>query len=62
MIGQGGAAKTINGVDIWQIGTPPRKFQIIGFIEDSRPEVLLLWLKGTEHWGQSRRLMAATEC
>jgi hypothetical protein len=37
MIGQGGAAKTINGVDIWQIGTPPRKFQIIGFIEDSRP-------------------------
>jgi hypothetical protein len=37
LIGQGGAAKTINGVDIWQIGTPPRKFQIIGFIEDSRP-------------------------
>jgi hypothetical protein len=37
MVGQGGAAKTINGVDIWQIGTPPRKFQIIGFIEDSRP-------------------------
>jgi hypothetical protein len=37
MMGQGGAAKTINGVDIWQIGTPPRRFQIIGFIEDSRP-------------------------
>jgi hypothetical protein len=37
MIGQGGASKTINGVDIWLIGAPPRKFQIIGYIEDSRP-------------------------
>jgi hypothetical protein len=37
MIGQGGAAKRIDGIDIWQIGAPPRKFQIIGFIEDTRP-------------------------
>jgi hypothetical protein len=37
MIGQGGASKSIDGVDIWVIGAPPRKFQIIGYIEDSRP-------------------------
>jgi hypothetical protein len=37
MIGQGGASKRIDGIDIWQIGAPPRKFQIVGYIEDSRP-------------------------
>jgi len=37
MIGQGGASKRIDGVDIWLFGAPPRKFQIIGYIEDSRP-------------------------
>ena len=37
MIGQGGAAKNINGIDIWLICAPPRKFQIIGYVEDSRP-------------------------
>ena len=36
-VGQGGACKRVNGVDIWLTGTPPRKFQIIGYIEDSRP-------------------------
>jgi len=35
--GTGGAAKNINGVDLWVIGTPPRKFMIIGYIMDSRP-------------------------
>jgi hypothetical protein len=37
MIGQGGASKRIDGIDIWVIGAPPREFQIIGYIEDSRP-------------------------
>jgi hypothetical protein len=37
MIGQGGASKLVDGVEIWLIGAPPRKFQIIGYIEDSRP-------------------------
>jgi hypothetical protein len=37
MIGQGGASKLVDGIDIWLIGAPPRKFQIIGYIEDSRP-------------------------
>jgi hypothetical protein len=35
--GKGGAAKNINGIDIWLVGTPPRKFRIIGYITDSRP-------------------------
>jgi hypothetical protein len=26
-----------NGVDIWLLGTSPRKFKIIGYITDSRP-------------------------
>jgi len=34
--GQGGASKNVNGVDFWVMGTPPRKFRIIGYIEDSR--------------------------
>jgi hypothetical protein len=37
MIGQGVASKRIDGIDIWVIGAPPRRFQIIGYIEDSRP-------------------------
>ncbi len=37
ILGNGGASKKVDGIDIWLDGTPPRKFQIIGFIEDSRP-------------------------
>lgn len=35
--GKGGASKNINGIDIWLVGTPPRRFRIIGYIMDSRP-------------------------
>lgn len=35
--GNGGASKSVNGIDIWVDGAPPRPFKIIGFIEDSRP-------------------------
>jgi hypothetical protein len=34
--GNGGAAKNVNGVDLWITGSPPRRFQIIGYITDSR--------------------------
>jgi hypothetical protein len=37
ILGNGGASKKVDGIDFWVDGTPPRKFQIIGFIEDSRP-------------------------
>jgi hypothetical protein len=36
-VGQGGASKRIDGIDIWLIGAPPRTYQIIGYIEDTRP-------------------------
>jgi hypothetical protein len=35
--GQGGASKRVNGIDLWVVGTPPRKFRIVGYITDSRP-------------------------
>jgi hypothetical protein len=34
--GTGGAFVNVDGIDIWQEGTPPRKFQVIGVITDSR--------------------------
>jgi hypothetical protein len=38
--GKGGASKNVNG-DIWLVGTPLRKFRIIGYITDSRPGGLI---------------------
>lgn len=40
-VGQGGASKNVNGIDFWVLGTPPRKFRIIGYIEDSRKRGLI---------------------
>ena len=37
MMGQGGASKNVGGIDFWAYGTPNRPYQIIGYIEDSRP-------------------------
>jgi hypothetical protein len=37
LIGQGGASTNINGIDLWIKGTPPRKYRVIGYIEDVRP-------------------------
>ncbi len=36
-MGTGGASKNVDGIDMWMEGTPPRKFLIIGVINDSRP-------------------------
>lgn len=36
LIGRGGASKSINGIDLWVIGSPARKYQVIGYIEDTR--------------------------
>jgi hypothetical protein len=35
--GTGGAAKNVDGINIWLVGTLLRKFKIIGYITDSRP-------------------------
>jgi hypothetical protein len=34
--GNGGEKKTVDGIDFWANGAPPKKFQIIGYIEDTR--------------------------
>lgn len=34
--GDGGAKKTVDEIDFWSDGAPPRTFKLIGFITDSR--------------------------
>lgn len=34
--GEGGAKKTVEGVDFWSDGAPPRRFTLIGYITDRR--------------------------
>lgn len=36
-VGTGGASKNIDGIDLWVVGSPPRKYTVIGYIIDSRP-------------------------
>jgi hypothetical protein len=35
-VGTGGASRSVNGIDLWVTGTPPRRFRIIGYITDER--------------------------
>lgn len=35
--GQGGVRKIVDGMDIWTFGEPPRRFQVLGIIQDERP-------------------------
>jgi hypothetical protein len=37
LVGQGGASTNVSGIDLWIVGTPPRKYRVIGYITDSRP-------------------------
>lgn len=34
--GDGGEKKTVDGVDFWSNGAPPRKFKLLGYITDKR--------------------------
>lgn len=34
--GSGGEKKTVDGIDFWSNGAPPRKFKLLGFIDDTR--------------------------
>jgi hypothetical protein len=34
--GQGGTMKTVDGVDIWMSGMPPKRFQVLGSLTDER--------------------------
>jgi len=33
--GNGGTVRTVDGIDVWQTGTPNRKFKVLGVIEQS---------------------------
>src|SRR6266403_5119075 len=39
--GHGGTRKVVDGMDVWTHGDPPRRFQVIGIIEDSRPSGII---------------------
>ena len=39
--GTGGTKKTVDGMDIWRDGSPPRKFRIVGIIDDTRRQSLI---------------------
>lgn len=36
MEGKGGSKVVVNGMEIWDTGEPPRKFKILGFVDDNR--------------------------
>jgi hypothetical protein len=36
-VGKGGTKTTVDGIDIWDNGEPPRKFRVLGIVEDERP-------------------------
>jgi hypothetical protein len=50
-MGNGGTRVTVEGVDIWENGEPPRKYKIVGIIEDQRP--------GHPAWNDSRNTAVA---
>jgi len=35
--GRGGIKKVVDGMDVWTYGDPPRRFQVLGIIQDERP-------------------------
>src|SRR6266571_7525364 len=35
--GHGGTRKVVDGMDVWTHGDPPRRFQVLGIIQDERP-------------------------
>jgi hypothetical protein len=35
--GAGGTKVVVDGMDVWDNGEPPKKFKILGFVEDERP-------------------------
>jgi len=35
--GRGGTKKVVDGMDVWTYGDSPRRFQVLGMIQDERP-------------------------
>ena len=39
--GRGGTRKVVDGMDVWTYGDPPRRFKVLGIIQDERPGGLI---------------------
>jgi len=39
--GRNGTRKVVDGMDVWTYGDPPRRFQVLGIIQDDRPGGLI---------------------
>jgi hypothetical protein len=35
--GRGGTKKVVDGMDVWTFGDPPRRFKVLGIIQNERP-------------------------
>jgi hypothetical protein len=35
--GTGGSKSIVDGMEIWESGSPPRKFALLGYVDDERP-------------------------
>jgi hypothetical protein len=37
----GGTRKVVDGMDVWTHGDPPRRFKVLGIIEDEKPSGMI---------------------
>lgn len=40
--GAGGEMEVVEGIEVWTNGTPPRRFELLGYLEDKRHETGLI--------------------
>lgn len=38
--GRGGSVRTVNGIEIWSVGLPERKFKVIGVVDDTQRDAM----------------------
>jgi hypothetical protein len=66
--GHGGTKKVVDGVDVWTNGDPPRRFQVLGIIDDERPGGIIpmaelkhdIAKKAREHGGNAVILISSS--
>ncbi len=51
--GDGGAVEAVEGIDVWSVGTPQRKFKVIAFIEHSHRSSGLVGIINSSTWKSS---------
>ena len=66
--GRGGTKKVVDGMDVWTNGDPPRRFRILGIIDDERPGGIIpmaelkhdIVKKAREHGGDAVILLSSS--